>query len=319
MDYKPIILEALEVLRNKEAASPFKARAYAKVIKGLREVPGPIRSYNDILTAGVPGIGKKIEEKIAEIISTGHLEAADVARDDASALNALTSIYGIGPVKAQELLENGIRSVLDLRSALGETPGILNDKQKIGLRYAEDLVLRIPRAEMDQHAKLLKDGLGGLNGLDKIEIVGSYRRKAKDSGDIDVLLRPKNPAQFSIGDVIASLNAKGYIIETLAEGVKKFMGICRIPMGPTNPVGRARRLDILVTPREEYAYAVLYFTGSDKFNIEMRKKALELGYTMNEHGMQPLDPEKTAKPPIMKNEKDIFKFLNMEYVKPDKR
>jgi len=33
MDYKPIILEALEVLRNKEAASPFKARAYAKVIK----------------------------------------------------------------------------------------------------------------------------------------------------------------------------------------------------------------------------------------------------------------------------------------------
>jgi DNA polymerase/3'-5' exonuclease PolX len=82
--------------------------------------------------------------------------------------------------------------------------------------------------------------------------------------------------------------------------------------------GKARRLDLLMTPDEEYAYAILYFTGSDRFNVAFRQYALDKGYTLNEHALTPI---RAGVPtvPYMKTEKDIFKFLGLRYIDPSKR
>ena len=45
---------------------------------------------------------------------------------------------------------------------------------------------------------------------------------------------------------------------------------------------------------EEFPFAILYFTGSKTFNTIMRARALELGYSMNEHGFTIM--KKTRKP-----------------------
>jgi len=82
--------------------------------------------------------------------------------------------------------------------------------------------------------------------------------------------------------------------------------------------GKARRLDLLVTPDEEYAYAMLYFTGSDRFNVACRQHALTMGYTLNEHKITPLYSTASAIP-YMKTEKDIFTFLGLRYIEPSKR
>lgn len=42
-----------------------------------------------------------------------------------------------------------------------------------------------------------------------------------------------------------------------------------------NSESTARRLDFLYTPPEEYAFAILYFTGSKDFNTGMRMLALK--------------------------------------------
>jgi DNA polymerase/3'-5' exonuclease PolX len=81
---------------------------------------------------------------------------------------------------------------------------------------------------------------------------------------------------------------------------------------------KARRLDLLLTPPEEYAYALLYFTGSDKFNILFRKKAIEKGYSLSEHGFKKLNT-KVETPPYMEDERNIFTFLDIPYVTPNKR
>ena len=47
----------------------------------------------------------------------------------------------------------------------------------------------------------------------------------------------------------------------------------------------ARRIDLLYSPPKEYAFAILYFTGSQEFNTVMRQHALDMGYTLNEHGI----------------------------------
>ena len=93
------------------------------------------------------------------------------------------------------------------------------------------------------------------------------------------------------------------------------MGICRL--SPTLP---ARRIDILLTDPEQYPFALLYFTGSDKFNIQMRKHAAALGYRLNEHGLVPVTPAaEKVKMPAFRTEKDIFSFLKYAYVDPINR
>ena len=80
--------------------------------------------------------------------------------------------------------------------------------------------------------------------------------------------------------------------------------------------GKYRRLDLLLTPYEEYAYAILYFTGSDKFNVAFRQHALACGYSLNEHAMT---PNNLVAPPVMSSEKDIFSFLRLKYIEPHQR
>jgi DNA polymerase/3'-5' exonuclease PolX len=108
------------------------------------------------------------------------------------------------------------------------------------------------------------------------------------------------------------LHGFGYIEEILALGEHKCMAISRMYKG------KARRLDLLMTPDEEYAYAILYFTGSDKFNVAFRQYALDKGYTLNEHALTPIK-EGVKEVPYMKNEKDIFRFLGLRYIEPSKR
>ena len=46
-----------------------------------------------------------------------------------------------------------------------------------------------------------------------------------------------------------------------------------------------RHLDIVETTKEDYPFAILYFTGSGPFNVKMRKNALDQGYSINEYAM----------------------------------
>ena len=173
---------------------------------------------------------------------------------------------------------------------------------------------RIPREEMIVHQDILK------HYLKDAELVGSFRRGAATSGDIDVLIRI--PAGMGAKEVKTQLHKwvqqlidAGYIHEVLALGEHKCMAICR-----TEESGVARRLDLLMTPEEEYAYSLLYFTGSDRFNVAFRQHALNCGYTLNEHRLTPVQAVPVPPfPPRMKSEQDIFAFLQLQYVPPQER
>jgi len=321
MDRKSYIIEALDILRKRELQTNniFKARAYAKVIGELQITDQKILSKSDI--ENIPGIGAKIKEKIHEILDTGKLEVAENLKTDKQVgiLDALLNMYGVGPVKAQTLVEkHNISSIADLRVQFKADPALLNAKQAIGLKYYDDLSKRIPRAEMEKHKRRILATIHDVSASFEAEIVGSYRRGAKDSGDIDVLVTLPKAIFEAEGKALFEQvidrfsKANDYVIEVLAKGDKKFMGICQ--SAPDVP---ARRIDVLMTSIDEYPYSILYFTGSDKFNMAMRKHAVGRGYTMNEHGMKKV--RATIDPPFMTCEKDIFAFLELAYVDPEKR
>jgi DNA polymerase beta len=327
VDYKPLIMDALDVMAKQAIKdhNTFKARAYNKVIGQLKNITTPIYTIEEFNKLELEGVGKSINEKIVEIIATGQLKAANDIKENPETLlfDNLTKIYGVGPVKAKELMANktiNIKSIDDLRKVLVTNPKILNDKQTIGIKYFEDIQKRIPRAEVTEHDKLLENSFKNIYDKFVTTVVGSYRRGLESSGDVDVLVTvsPENTLSEKeilthFKNVITSMTTRGYITDILALGDKKCMAFVRIE--PDKP---ARRLDILYTTPEEYPYALLYFTGSDKFNIKFRRKTIEQGYSLSEHGVKKIND--TAKPltPI-KTEQDIFTFFNITYVEPNNR
>ena len=100
------------------------------------------------------------------------------------------------------------------------------------------------------------------------------------------------------------------------------MGVCRMPAtGHARGPGLARRIDMLAIPREEWACAVAYFTGSGAFNRRMRAHATERGFTLNEHALCPLDPTDKGKgtPVDVADERALFAELGLAWVAPADR
>lgn len=309
-DFKPIILSELDVLRRisvTETAGVFKARSYAAAIQAISGW-GPIYSLTDVPPGTKrDGIGAEIRKKIERIVTTGSLDIPADVRARAVALELFTGIYGVGPKKAQDLIAAGYRTVAELRAAPAT---LFNKNQRIGLQYYEQLLERIPRDEMDRHAALLMATKpAALRG----EIVGSYRRRAATSGDIDMLLTAVDAetAAAALADFVAALQGCGYIREVLAFGSHKCMAIAALEGG----VGR--RLDLLVSPPGEFPFAVLYFTGCDTFNVAMRSHALTLGFTLNEHALTHVRTGTTVQG--IRSERDILSSLRLAWREPWER
>lgn len=309
MDHKQTVIGLLDVMRQGDIirGEKFSALAYMKAIKALKDMSEPLTSADQV--KGLKGIGAKITAKIAEILETGELKAASRTRQELNLdiYDALLKVHGVGPVKAKELVsKHGITSIAHLK----ENQELLNDVQKMGLKYYEDILERIPRAEMEQHETLL---LSLLPPRCEGVIVGSYRRKAATSGDIDMLIRFKGAhTKSTFTDYIECLRVRGYLKDVLALGEKKCMAVVALPDG------KSRRLDLLVTPTAQFAYSILYFTGSDQFNVAFRSHCLSHGYTLNEHVLKPV-VEGVPDVPPMKTEQDIFRFVGLQYVAPEMR
>jgi len=327
-DYSPLMISELDILRRVSATEPagtFKVRAYATAIKTLKSL-GPIRSAADIPPPSKgDGLGAEIRKKLTKIMEHGSLDIPAAVREKATALDVFLNIYGVGPKKAEDLITSGYTNLAGLRVASEKDAKLLNKNQKIGLQYYEDLLTRIPRAEMDRHAAtLLANKPAALEGV----IVGSYRREKPDSGDIDMLLRTSGPgvdAAAALSEYVKILQDGGYIQEVLAHGDHKCMAICALPAaaaggagGPSAAKGgKSRRLDLLITPPAEFPFAVFYFTGSDTFNVAVRARALTRGFTLNEHGIVQVS---TGRPVSgVRNEKDIFSLLRLVWREPKDR
>ena len=191
---------------------------------------------------------------------------------------------------------------------------LLNPTQKIGLKHYEDILKRIPRSEIDEYQQIFETSFNKIKSDDStFEIVGSYRRGAKTSGDIDVIItgNKDNFKQF-----IDKLLEEKIIVELLTRGTTKSLVIAKLPNSNT-----VRRVDFLYASKEEYPFAILYFTGSKIFNTVMRGRALTLGYSLNEHGLYKMDGKKKGDKleQTFADEQSIFEFLKMKYKEPNQR
>jgi DNA polymerase lambda len=220
-------------------------------------------------------------------------------------VNLFQDVYGIGPENANYFYGLGYRDLNSLYLS-----NVLNNKQRIGIKYYHELLQRIPRSEIEYFGYMLSQRISTgtvINGQNEPVwyIAGSYRRGEQNSGDIDIIAR-----WITMDQMVNILQNMGFIIETLAYGETKYMGIIRI-----YPTGIARRIDIRIFRPDEYVYGLLYFTGSEKLNILMRNRANELGASLNEYSLT--DTNGRIYPVI--NEEQIFELLGIVYLTPEQR
>ena len=309
------LMDQLAAIQTKQG-EPFRARAYQKAQETIMTFKGDIHKPEDL--KGLPNIGPTIMEKLKEYVETGTLRI--IEREKTNPVNILADIYGVGPKKAKELVDKGITSIEQLR----QNQDLLNDVQKVGLKYYEDVLKRIPRAEIDNYKQIVQQVAQKVSPFLKVEIVGSYRRGAENSGDIDIIITSTDSKNLALSsaepfkkvDIIDELIKQKIIVAVLSRGPSKCLVMAKIPSSST-----IRRVDFLYTTPEEFPFAILYFTGSKMFNTMMRQHALNMGLTMNEHGLYKMinktKGEKVAH--IFKTEKDIFDYLNLQYVPPENR
>ena len=295
----------------------FEALAYRKVIGILKKYKEEINDVNKI--PKIKGIGPKITEKIREILLTGKCRKSDNVANDSKnkCIKELTSVHGIGIKQANEFFAQGIKSVNDLKNIFDKLPNTI----KKGLKYYDDIQIKIPREEITELFKIIEEELYQIldKSILKAEVVGSYRRGKKLCGDMDVIITRIDNGKISgiLHTLLERLTIRNIIIDTLTMSDKNdvnceiFMGICKL-----NEQSLHRRIDIKVYEKSFFPFAILYFTGSAYFNRSMRLFAKKKGYHLSDKELS--DRITGVKIPC-NSEEDIFKALSLKYQKPEER
>jgi len=269
--------ELLEI----KGENPFRTRAYRRAARVVEALP---QSVTSLLKAGkdlsdLPGIGKDLAGKIAEIAGTGRFDLLEgLKRELPGQLGDIAALPGLGPKRVKLLYDRlKVRSIDDLRRAAeaGRVRGIKGFGQKTEERILAALAkpagekrFKLPVAEAEAEALvsyLKRDLADG-----EVVVAGSYRRRRDTVGDLDVLVTARHGAR--VGERLAAY-----------ENVTNVRA-----RGPTRTAVELRsglHVDLRVVPEQSYGAALMYFTGSKAHNIALRAIANERGWKLNEYGL----------------------------------
>jgi DNA polymerase (family 10) len=298
--------QAAELLEIK-GENPFRVRAYRRAARTIEGLP---ESVHSLLSAGtdlseLPGIGKDLAGKIADIVKTGHFELLDALKKKLPGdLGDMAALPGLGPKRVKLLCDKlKVRTLDDLRRVIrmgqlqklrGFGPAM---EQKITAALERPLTqkrfkLAVAEAEAELLTAFLRDG-------GRVVVAGSYRRRRDTVGDLDVLVTAKNGA--TVGDKLV-----GYenVAEVLAHG----------PTRTTVVLRSGLQVDVRAVPEQSYGAALLYFTGSKAHNIALRGLANERKWKLNEYGLF-AGRRRIAGA----TEEEVYKKLGLAFIPPELR
>ena len=316
------VLEEIATLLELKDENVFKIRAYSNAARSLETFGGNLNDLQDEeALAKIPGIGKAIAAKIKELAATGKLKYVEELRAEfPKAILELFSISGLGAKKIKALYEQlHISSIEQLRAAcesgkVAELPGFGETTQTKICAAIEQRAKHSGHFQFGQIAadtESLRRDLAAHPDALQVDVAGSYRRRREIVRDVDLVVATKKPAAIT----------EFFIKHPLTESI--------IAQGPTKTSVRLKsgiQCDLRVVTSAEYPFALNYFTGSKEHNIEMRSRALQRGWTLNEYRLAKLPPDPKAKKkkppqkiPKVNEEADLYRALGLDFVPPELR
>lgn len=273
-------------------------------------------------------VGSDLARKIAEYRATRHIRELDelLSQPDIKAWLSFDKILGFGPSTIRGLVAANILTRADLIDAVKRQKIELTRTQDLGLRFFDDLQRKIPREDValiseQVFVEIYRAAHEVLEQNERILVVtaGSYRRQARESSDIDILIAPDSQparkrtarsAEFGRGllqQIHKQISQLPAFIDVIMIGNQKYSFLYRFHWVVS--------IDIIYVPREAYFAALLYFTGSQSFNIWMRELCKKKGYSLNQYGLTASDGSVIQ----LKSEEHLFEILGIPYIPPQNR
>lgn len=291
-------LSTLADLSEMEGANKYKINAYRKAAKTISGMGTPISSVKDL--QGLPGIGKSIAKMVEEFLEYKVILDLAVLRDKypPEALT-MTQVSGVGPKRAYKFYNEGIHNLQELIEAC-EAGKISNQNIVKGAMLAKHYQGRTPITRAYVAIASLLDDIRNQSEVDRADFAGSVRRGKETIKDVDLLVVSN--------DQNATIEKFLTYGEELVRGEEKARII--LPLTSTHTI----QVDILFATKDDWGSKLAYFTGSVEHNVAMRKRAISLGYKLNEHGLWSGNTRVAGE-----TEESIYQVLGIPYCPPELR
>ncbi len=289
----------------------FKIKAYERAARSLEDSQ---TSVEELLTSGalgeLPGIGKAISQKIADIVATGSCKYLDELRAKfPPTILELLSVPGIGAKTAVALYrELGISSLADLRKAIDD--GSITSVPRLGPKTIENLKARLERMTAQPSrmrlgnawpiAQSIVAALDALPFAKNVVVAGSVRRMERSVRDLDVICTSSEPEKvldaFVSLPIVERVTAKGTTKATVwaAPGISA---------------------DCRVVAHECFGNLLQHFTGNKEHNVLLREFAQRKGLKVSEYGIE--DEQGTVI--TCPDETAVYQTLGLQCIPPELR
>jgi DNA polymerase (family 10) len=294
-----------------QGANAFRVRAYrnaGRVLRGLStEVSEMLARGRDL--SELPGIGKDLAGKIAEVVKTGTCkQLRELRRQLPPALGDLLKIPGLGPKRVATLYHKlGIHTMTQLQRAAKDSriQELEGFGAKIEQRILESVTGQAKKAQRfklavaAQYAEPLVAYLQKIKGVDHVTVAGSFRRARETVADLDIVV-----AATEGTPVMDKLAAYGEVAKVLAKGETKETVVLKSGI----------QVDVRLVPKSDYGAALYYFTGSKAHNVAVRSIALKKKLKVNEYGVF-----RGAKRIAGETEESVFRAVGIPFIPPELR
>uniref|UniRef100_A0A8D2IUY2 DNA nucleotidylexotransferase n=1 Tax=Varanus komodoensis TaxID=61221 RepID=A0A8D2IUY2_VARKO len=309
--------------------------AFRRAASVLKYLPFTIVRVNDI--EGLPWIGEQIKEVVEDILEEGESPRVnDVLNNEKyRSFKLFTSVFGVGLKTSEKWHRMGLRTLEEVKSDMNLS---LTRMQRAGLLHYEDLAGYVSKAEADAAILIAKDTVWKFFPTALVTLTGGHHVPfylTSHQEGINILLG------FSQGlglllyyDLIESTFEKtkqpSRNVDAL-DHFQKCFAILKLPkermddgsstMSTTSKEEmkdwKAIRVDLVVSPFEQYAYALLGWTGSRQFERDLRRYAThEKKMMLDNHALY----DKTKKMFLSAaSEEEIFAHLGLDYIEPWER
>ncbi len=303
-----VLLEIADLLELK-GENPFKIRAYRNGADVVAHAAEAAAGLDEAGLRAWSGIGKDLATRIRDIALTGTCEIRiALLKEFPETLLDVLRLQGVGP-KTVALLykELHIKSLADLGEAAkaGRIRGIKGmgaKKEELILKALDERQRHAGRhllAKASDVADALVAYLSEHAPAATIVAVGSVRRGAETSGDLDLLA---SGADATLADAFVTYPT-----------VERVLG-----HGPTKASVLLRggyQADLRIVLSDQRGAALQYFTGSKAHNIALRDRALARGWKLNEYGLFDASEQVIAGA----TEEGIYTALGLAWISPELR
>ncbi|MGD9534076.1 MAG: helix-hairpin-helix domain-containing protein [Candidatus Nitrosocosmicus sp.] len=293
----------------------FKSRAYIKASDQIQNLPINIKQlYEEKGIDGllqIPSIGKAIATKISEFLNTGTVDYYEKLKlRYPIQIDDFLDLEGIGPKTLRRIFSKTNIKTLDELEELARNrelrilPGFSANKETDILKKIEMHRIgkkRFLLGDIYPLALKIEEFLVNNEEVSKAAAVGSFRRMKETVGDLDFVVVSNDPKKV-IEKFVTMPNVK----EILSKGVTKAFVKLNNNMDA----------DLLVVPSESFGAALLYFTGSKRHGIHLRKLAQVKGYRLNEWGLYENNTDQKI---AGESESDVYDLLGLEWIPPEMR